>query len=278
MKSDDLPAAAHQSEFDARAAEDTAWRAVHAAACAPYRGTSRWAWHWARGKLERDPVFRGMLERGDLRPAARVVDVGCGQGLVASLLQACTQVAAQGGWPATWPDPPSAQAYTGIELMPSDAARAQAALAPPDRAAQPGFTPQFVCADMREAALPACDAVVILDVLHYVPHAAQQALLARVRGALASSPQPGRLLLRVGDAADARRFGASQLVDRVVTAARGHRAPPTWGRPLAAWRTLLRDLGFVVQAVPMSRGTPFANVLLAADLGPRPAPEPAAGR
>ena len=241
----------------ARADPDAAWRRLHAAACAPYRSTSRWAYHWARGKLGRDPAFRALLERGDFgaRPV-RVVDVGCGQGLVAALLAAC--MAERAAWPRSWPAPPHASAYTGIELMPRDVDRARAALG-----ALP-FAPVFVCGDMRTTPLPPCDAVVVLDVLHYVDHAAQERVLGAVRDALAASR--GRLLLRVGDAGATRGFAASQWVDRIVTAARGHAAAPTWGRPLAAWTTLLDGLGFAVQPVPMSRGTPFANVLLACSL------------
>lgn len=239
---------------------DTLWRALHEQACAPYRGAGRFAWHFARGKLHRDPVFRGLLERGDLGGRARVVDIGCGQGLMASLLQACADAAAQGRWPGAWPLAPAAAAYTGIELMPRDVQRAQAAVG-----GLP-LKPAFVCADMREAALPACDLVVILDVLHYVDHAAQQALLARVRHALGAPGGGGRLLLRVGDMAESRGFAVSQWVDRVVTTVRGHRVPPTWGRRLPEWIALLREQGFArVQPVPMSRGTPFANVLLVAD-------------
>ena len=118
---------------------------------------------------------------------------------------------------------------------------------------------------MRQAPFPACDVVVILDVLHYVDHAAQLAVLQRVRAAL-QSPN-GRLLMRVGDADRWRGFAASQWVDRVVTVARGHRVAPSFGRPLAAWVALLEDMGFSVRTVPMSGGTPFANVLLVADLG-----------
>jgi hypothetical protein len=115
---------------------------------------------------------------------------------------------------------------------------------------------------MRQVELPSCDLVVILDVLHYVDHAAQRELLARVHGALSTG---GRLLLRVGDMGQPGGFRASQWVDRLVTWVRGHRVPPTWGRPLAAWQALLQELGFAVQSVPMSEGTPFANVLLVAD-------------
>ena len=258
MKRDDLPGTA---EAAALAHTDAAWSRLHDAACAPYRRSSRWAWHWARGKLGHDPVFRGLLQRGELPAQARVVDIGCGQGLLASLLQACADQQRAGQWPAAWPVAASAVAYTGIELMPKDVARADAALR------GLALAPRFVCADMRQAPLPACDVVVILDVLHYVDHAAQDQLLQRVRAAL--QPQ-GRLLLRVGDQSDTRGFAASQWVDRIVTWARGHRVPPTWGRPLAQWVQALQALGFVVQAVPQSQGTPFANVLLVADLKAAP--------
>lgn len=247
MKREDLPTPVNA---------DTAWRELIQAARAPYRDTSRWAYHWARGKLSRDPVFRGLLERGELS-GARVLDIGCGQGLVATLLQACANQQRAGRWPAGWGAPPAAASYTGIELMAKDVARAEAALR-----ALP-LAPRFVCDDMCSAAFPACDLVVILDVLHYVDHAAQDGVLRRVRDAL--SPQ-GRLLLRVGDMADAAGFVASQWVDRIVTWARGHRVPPTYGRPLAQWQAALQALGFSVHAVPQSQGTPFANVLLVADL------------
>jgi SAM-dependent methyltransferase len=242
---------------------DAAWQALHVVACAPYKTSGRFAWHWARGKLGRDPVFRGMLERGDLLPNARVVDIGCGQGLVASLLYAAQQLQTSNRWPAAWPQPASYSAYTGIELMQAAVGRGQAAL----RGLQPA--PQLLCADMCKAPLPACDEAVILDVLHYVNHDEQLGVLQRVHAALKDSPGPGRLLLRVGDTDNTRGFAISQWVDKVVTFCGGHRTPPTWGRRLPEWQTLLRELGFQsVQAVPMSQGTPFANVLLVADLRP----------
>ena len=252
MMRDALPAAAGAP------ATDAAWAALREAASAPYRAAGRWARHWARGKLAGDPVFRALLERGELPAQARVLDIGCGQGLVASLLQASADAARAGAWPAAWPAAPSASAYTGIELMTAEVARAQAALQ-----ALP-LQPRFVHADMCRADFPACDLAVALDVLHYVDPAAQQAVLARVRDAL--QPSQGRLLLRIGDADSRSGFAISQCVDRIVTMARGHRVPPTFGRPLASWVGLLEALGFAVRTVPMSRGTPFANVLLVADL------------
>ncbi|MBA3598987.1 MAG: class I SAM-dependent methyltransferase [Methylibium sp.] len=232
------------------------WRELHHAACAPYRAAGRFAWHFARGKLGHDPVFRALLQRGDVPAQARLLDIGCGQGLLASLLVAAQDVHARGEWPAAWADAPVGVRYTGIDLMARDIARAEQA------ASQLPGAPRFVQADMCSAELPGSDVVVILDVLHYVDIAAQDAVLARVRDALRPN---GRLLLRIGDAADRHRFAASQWVDRIVTLTRGHRVAPTFGRPLEAWIGALQGLGFAVRSVPMSRGTPFANVLLIAD-------------
>jgi SAM-dependent methyltransferase len=238
---------------------DRAWRDLLDAATARYQNAGRFAYHFARGKLGRDPVFRHMLELGLLPAGARIVDIGCGQGLLASLVQACADSAQQGHWPASWGAAPAGRSYFGVELMQRDVARAEQALA------GIGLQAKFVCDDMCQAPLPAAEVVVILDVLHYVDHAAQEALLTRVRASLRAGSSP-RLLLRVGDAANTGGFDISQWVDRIVTTVRGHRVAPTWGRSLPQWVGLLAQLGFQVQVMPMSQGTPFANVLLIADL------------
>ena len=242
---------------------EEAWRRLHRQACAPYRQAGQFAWHFARGKLGRDPVFRSLLERGDIPPHSRVLDIGCGQALLASVFASIDAVPAS-DWPAPWGAPPRGCRYIGIELMPKDVERALASIGH-----LPG-PPKVICADMCEASLPPSDVVVILDVLHYVDLAAQARVLRQVRDALArGAPErqaPGRLLLRIGDQASTQGFRTSQWVDRVVTLVRGHRVPPTYGRPLKEWVQLLQSQGFQVQPVPMSRGTPFANVLLVAEL------------
>ena len=226
------------------------WPALLDAASAPYRQAGTFAWRFARGKLGMDPVFRHLLREGLIPPHARVLDIGCGQGLLASLLRSCT--AFEHRWPSGWAAAPLAARVTGIELMARDVQRARAAL---------GDAAEFVCGDMRHTLFPPADAVVILDVLHYISVAEQDEVLTRVRRAL---PVGGCLLLRVGDAASPRGFIASQWVDAVVTFVRGHRALPQFGRALAAWIAQLEALGFEVRSEPMSAGTPFANVLLVA--------------
>ena len=231
-----------------------AWRSLCDSASAPYKRAGRFAWHFARGKLRWDPVFGHLVAAGLIAPGARVLDIGCGQGLLASLVRAAGHAAQSGHWPSEWAAAPTGARVTGIELMPREVARARDAL---------GDSAEFVCADMRSAAFPEADAVVILDVLHYVPIDAQDAILARVRTALGGG---GRLVLRVGDAAAQRRFASSQWVDRVVTLARGQPVRPRHGRTLAEWTRRLGELGFAVSSRPMHAGTPFANVLLVGTL------------
>jgi SAM-dependent methyltransferase len=228
------------------------WTALVKAASEPYRQAGHFAWHHARGKLGLDPVFRYLLSEGLIAPRARVLDIGCGQGLLASLLRACTASAQQGRWPSQWAAAPAAAHVTGIELMPRDIARAKASL---------GNEAEFVCGDMRHTPFPPADTVVILDVLHYISVPEQNDVLARVRRLL---PASGILLLRVGDASARPRFLLSQWVDALVFWLRGRRVMPHSGRALTEWVAQLESLGFVVRCQPMSQGTLFANVLLIA--------------
>jgi SAM-dependent methyltransferase len=216
----------------------------------PYRGAGLFAYNFARGKLSGDPVFRAMLERGLLLGRGHILDLGCGQGLLESWLRAALLCYESGGWPQGWPPAPTPRSTRGIELMVRNVERACAALGPSCGIAQ---------GDIRSADFGTTDAVVILDVLHYMSKEEQLQVLKRVRTAL---PARGLLLMRVGDADGGMRFRYSQWVDRLVMLFRGHSPGSTHCRSAAQWRELLRECGFEVQATPMSEGTRFANVLL----------------
>ena len=232
-------------------------------AAAPYKSCGSYAWHFARGKLGGDPAFAHLLAAGLLSRPARILDIGSGQGLLTAWLFAARDLAERGDWPAGWPAAPQASFVRGIELMSHDVARADHALA---RAVRAGRA-EFARGDMCSSDFGQVDAVVILDVLHYVPFAAQDDVLQRVHRAL--SPD-GVLLLRVGDAAAGLPFAFSNWVDHVVTTLRGHRLGKLYCRPLAEWKQALRKLGFTVEAHALSQGTLFANVLLVARLQPAP--------
>src|SRR5262247_2572646 len=133
-----------------------AWHELRLAASAPYLRAGRFAWHFAKAKLGLDPVFRHLVCEGLIGPGSRVLDLGCGQGLLGSLLLAAARADAAGTpWPERWAPVPRGLSITGIELIPREVERARLAL---------GDGARLVCADLREAELPACDTVVILDV------------------------------------------------------------------------------------------------------------------
>lgn len=240
------------------AADACGWsRRTTELAAAAYRRAGRFAWHFARGKLRHDPLFTGLLRLGLIPSDARVVDLGCGQGLLSAWLHAAAARFDAGDWPAGWPRPPRGLRLRGVELMRRDVERARAAL---------GDQADFVHGDMRAADLAGADAVTLFDVLHYIDLAEQDALLRRVHAGL---PPGGVLLLRIGDADGGWRFRCSAWVDRLATRMRGHKAPPVHCRGLREWAALLTRLGFDIRIIPMSEGVPFANVLVQAVKPPR---------
>jgi SAM-dependent methyltransferase len=222
------------------------------AASGPYRRAGRFAYHFARGKLRTDPVFGAILELGLLRGCSRILDLGCGQGLLTAWLRAAQYSYTRGDWPQSWPPAPESISTCGIELMAQDVKRAQAAL---------GAQVDIQHGDIRTVAFGNADAVVILDVLHYLSSSSQHDVLRRVRETL---PPGGLLLLRVGDANGGLRFRYTLLTDRVVMLMRGHGRVRLHCRSVSQWHVLLRECGFDSAVLPMSHGTPFANVLLIA--------------
>ena len=229
------------------------------AASRHFRTAGRFAYHFARGKLSGDPVFLALLERGLLPDRARILDLGCGQGLLAAWLLAARQQYDSGEWPVGWPEPGRPGDIRGIDLLASDIRRAAAALPTPAR---------FEQGDMRFVDFAQADVVVIMDALHYVDVAAQNDVLHRVREAL---PPGGLFLTRVGNAAAGFGFQLSNWVDRSVAFFRGNRLPPLHCRPLPDWIAALEALGFSVETASMNGKLPFANVMLIAHLGDRPA-------
>jgi SAM-dependent methyltransferase len=225
------------------------------AAVTPYEQAGKFARHFARGKLTGDPVFREILAQGLIPSRSHVIDIGCGQGLLSAWLLAAGTLGTHPDWPSDWKAAPVDVSVKGFELMPADVLRAEKALA----AHRNRFS--FQVADMCTSAFEQAHVAVILDVLHYVGYEAQEDVLRRVRQALTPN---GVLILRVGDATGGIGFRISNWVDHVVTLSRGHRLSRLYCRPLAEWIAQLTRLGFGVEAMPMSKGTPFANVLLVA--------------
>lgn len=227
------------------------------AACAPYRPIGISHHQWAKGKMGFDPVFPGVLDHGLIPDDAVMLDLGCGRGFMASWILAAEQLAAQGKWDGT--PPPKGMRFHGVELVADEVDAGNRALQ-----ALHGDRVSLLAGDMRHAAFPSgLNVVTMFDVLHYVPHSDQDRLLDRIRQALGSG---GLFITRVGDAQGGMPFRISQFVDRFASFMQGHRLTQMWCRPVSQWVQALESRGFVVKALPMNEGTPFANVLLTARL------------
>jgi trans-aconitate methyltransferase len=224
--------------------------AKHAAARFPAR--DRTARHFAYGKLMGDPVFHHLLAHGLIPAGSRVLDLGCGQGVLGALLQTAKESHSGCSWPEAWPAPPNPRRICGIELSQKDVDRARAAKI--DGA-------EWIRGDIRTTHFGPADTVVILDVLHYIDYAEQEEVLKRARDSLDGR---GVIILRVGDASGSLRFRITLAVDRAMMRLRGHRFARLHCKPVSQWTCELEALGFRVETVPMSAGTPFANVLLVA--------------
>ena len=226
------------------------WRSLVAAAADGYRAVDAHAHRFALAKLGGDRVFRHVLSEGLIRPGASVLDLGCGQGLLASLLHAADRAARDGRWPAGWAAPPIGAHVTGIDPLERDIERARTALA---------GAATFVRGDMRSADLPACDVAVFFDTLHYMAHAEQNAVLSRMRAALRPG---GTVLMRVGDVDAGWRFRLGLWIDQGTSFLHGNGLPRVCGRPRAGWAAELERLGFTVSVQQMNGRPPFANLLI----------------
>lgn len=215
-----------------------------------YLDTGMLNWEFVRGKLRYDPLYFNLLRRGFLPSEGLLLDLGCGRGIVFSLLLAAREVEAHGLYPEDWAPPPQGLTFHGIEGRKKTAEAARQALA---------GEAEIETADLRTAELPRAKIILLLDVLHYLSAADQEALLAKATAALATG---GVLLIRDADADAGWRFAAIRLQERLSALIRGHWRQRFQYRSAAQWTELMARLGLAVDAQPMGMGTPYANVLL----------------
>jgi 1-acyl-sn-glycerol-3-phosphate acyltransferase len=135
-----------------------------------YRYQGKFVEQFVFWKLKTDPLFAALDAVVPRR--AHVLDLGCGYGLATH-------------WLASFTD---TRTFFGVDY---DADKIRAAQRSAPRHPRIRFAP----GDILECEYPACDAVLLLDVLHYWQPEKQQAILTRARQALRPG---GRLILRDG--------------------------------------------------------------------------------
>jgi uncharacterized protein (DUF2062 family) len=207
-------------------------------------------WEFVRAKLRHDPVYREIIAAGFLPGDGRLLDLGCGRGILLALFQASVDLHSRGEWDPEWCPPPHNLALEGVECRASHASVARTAT-------QGGA--RIIVADLVGLTLSPAKAVTLLDVLHYLSADEQASLLRRAGEAL----EPGGvILIREPDTARSVRFLVTRVGERMSSMLRGEWRRPLHYRSTGAWCALLEQQGLVVETRPSWRGTPFANVLI----------------
>jgi uncharacterized protein (DUF2062 family)/SAM-dependent methyltransferase len=215
----------------------------------PYLPFSITAWEFARGTLRGDPLYRTTVTAGFSRDGGILVDVGCGQGLMLSVLAQAQRQWAAGTWPAGAPPPPRFDRLVGIEVRPRIARLARQALGP---------AVEILSSDAREA-MPPADAMLFFDILHMVPPDDQERLIARAVAALGPG---GTILIREADPSGGWRFMMVRLGHRLKSIVVGQWSQSFHFRTSTEWASLLSREGLDVTVQPLADGTPLANVML----------------
>jgi 2-polyprenyl-3-methyl-5-hydroxy-6-metoxy-1,4-benzoquinol methylase len=117
---------------------------------------------------------------------------------------------------------------------------------------------------MRHAALPPADTVLLVDVLHYLALAEQDALLGRAAAAVRPG---GRIILRDADTARGWRSWMTLGEELLFTTLRFNRGARVRLRPAREIVAALERAGLQCEVLPAWGSTPFANVLV---IGRRP--------
>jgi SAM-dependent methyltransferase len=221
---------------------------VFAAAAERYLESGITAWEFARGKLKGDPVYGTVLVdfSGD---GGTFVDIGCGQGLALAAIVEARRLVDAGEWPADTPPPPAFDRLIGIEMRPRVVSIARQALGNDaliiEAAAPAGFPEQI-------------DAAVMFDVLHLLPRSEQAALIVALGSAMRRSSV---VLVREADSAGGFRFRVTRLGNQLKALVAGRWSQRFAFRTVPEWTAFFTEHGWVVETLPMSDATPFANVL-----------------
>jgi len=196
-----------------------------------YLAAGRFAHGFARGKMAGDPAYARVLEI--LGKEGTLVDVGCGEGHLLALAHEHA---------------PELRLW-GLDHDAKRIGTARLAL---------GDLAELHVGDVRTQDLPHASVIAALDLLHYMPLAEQDQILARLVGSL----EPGGVLLvRDGEAEAGWRSRLTTLSERVAVRMGRHKGEGVWLRPRDEMVASLRGLGLRVDAETCSEGTPFANVL-----------------
>jgi SAM-dependent methyltransferase len=210
---------------------------VVAKLASPAAEGERWLAGYAKRKVRMDRLYQLVLPL--IPPRVKILDLGCGLGLLGMLLDARGQ----------------GNETHGIEW---DLPKARFA----GRMAEGNASIRVVCGDFLTEPWPKCSVVTVLDVLHYLAPERQRALLFRIGAHL---PEGGRLLLRVMDGRAGGMARLTRMCEQLAVAFGWNRAPRIHWLPLPEVHGNVRDAGLEILPAPRGVGPSFGNHLLVAE-------------
>lgn len=176
----------------------------------------------------------------ELVPAeGKIVDLGCGDGLVANYLALKA---------------PKRQ-IIGVD-------KNEIRLKEADRGLS---NTKFVCGDVLSEKIPLSDTVLMIHLLHHLSSFDEQKIvLQKAKGKLKKG---GRLIIAEIDHRPVLKYLLTLLVDRIIFPIlfEGKNFSAIFYRGRGEWRKLLEGLGFEVKVITAHEGKPFSHVILVGD-------------
>lgn len=198
------------------------------------RPGSLWLWGYAWSKFRMDPAYLQVAAL--IGPQSLTLDLGSGLAMLPALLAEMGE----------------GRRAVGLEWDGTKVEAAQRAL---------GDHPELRIeqADAFEAEFPTCDAVVLMDVLHYFPEHLQDRLLQKARTALRPG---GRLIIRETEAQRGGGRAFTRGLEWFAIHCGWNRGPELHYRSRSQWLAALEALGIKrVESLESSRFTP-GNILV----------------
>jgi SAM-dependent methyltransferase len=225
-----------------RGAGDSFRRALLEETSERYAECGVFHWEFVRGKLRHDPLYAHVLSPGRLPNAGRLLDLGCGRGILLVALRAARKLRAED----------DGLELVGVEADGDVAAVARRAL---------GDQGRIQHLDLSDYDPESCDVAVLFDVLHYLAPAVQERLLVALCSRLRSG---GRLLIREPDDRPPWRFRLTRWQERFSALVRRDWRRRFYFRGAVEWTAILERQGLAVETSELWHGTPFSNVLIEA--------------
>ncbi len=219
-----------------RSIRSTAFRQLLEEVSRRYTSSGILHWEFVRGKLNYDPFYRQLLDANILPRHGRLVDLGCGRGILLSMLRSAATL----GHDERSRHPEFAipdLVLMGVESRPTLARVARAAL---------GHEATIELCSPAEYETPASQIIVIMDVLHTLSMASQERVLSRAAKALAPG---GILLVRDVDRSSGLRFRLGWLWARLTGLLTGGGWPRFHYRSQAEWTRLLEQQALSVRVL-----------------------------